>query len=363
VLAARAERPRALAEREHGSDHDVDQLTRSFFSQPPVESAPESWDDELPPTPMTLDARRAMFATLAMAGGFALLLIGYLVYQRVIMPVPVELGGSAGLPSVESTRDALAPAIGGTAPALRGGASMSSVASAQAAIVGSRASGAAAAPGAMAPSPAPVAAAPAATVDSATAAPAPVDVAAVPAAGAALAAVPVTAEPAAAAPLAVAVAPAPAGAVGGIAPALRGGAMSMAEPAEAEPTLPVTAAAPAPADAARAATMLQAAHALYDRGRRKEALAAYESVLDVDPASPQALSRIGYLHLQAGDDARARQYASRAVELDVTSSEGWIVLGAALEALRDRAGARAAYQQCAASGTGAYAAECRRLAR
>jgi Flp pilus assembly protein TadD len=86
-------------------------------------------------------------------------------------------------------------------------------------------------------------------------------------------------------------------------------------------------------------------------------------VLEVDPASSFALSRVAYLHLQAGDDARARQYAARAVELDATSSEGWIVLGAALEALRDRAGARAAYQQCAATGAGEYAAECRRLAR
>jgi Flp pilus assembly protein TadD len=116
---------------------------------------------------------------------------------------------------------------------------------------------------------------------------------------------------------------------------------------------------PSPETAAR----LETANTHFERGRRAQALAAYEDVLAHDPASAIAFSRIAHLHLEAGDDALARKYAARAVELDATSSEGWIVLGAALQALRDRAGARAAYQQCAAVGVGAYAAECRRLAR
>ena len=292
---------------ERSSDTDVDRLTHSFFSRPPGENETEAWD-ELPPTPMALGARRAMFATLAMAGGFALLLGGYVVYQRVIMPVPVELGGGSGLPAIDSTHDSLAPA-------------MSSVASAQAAIVGPR----------VATAPSTTAVVPSQPAVAAAAAPAPVDVAAAP--------VPAVPVPIAAAPMAVVAAPVevgpvaaapvpPAAAPGDVAaaPAAAGvvaapGAPAAAEAAVADPS-PVAAAPTSPADAAQAAAMLDAAHALFDRGRRKDALAAYERVLDVEPASSQVLSRLGYLHLQAGDDARARRYAARAVELDATSSEG-----------------------------------------
>ena len=59
----------------------------------------------------------------------------------------------------------------------------------------------------------------------------------------------------------------------------------------------------------------------------------------------------------------AKQFGARAVEVDPTNAEGWIVLGAALESLRDRAGARDAYTKCAELGTGPYAHECKRLAR
>jgi predicted Zn-dependent protease len=235
-----------------------------------------------------------MYATLALLGGSLLLLMGYLAYHRLIMPVPVELGAGGGMPTVEIARtDSAEPR---PLPPLH----------------------------VSAPVPAPRPPAPAATTGAVTAAP-----------------------------------PAPASATA--APTTAASAPEQA-PAGPAPSAAATAQPPA-TDNGEAASMLQAAHALYERGRRKEALAAYEQVLALDPQAPAALSRIAYLHLDSGDDALAQQYAARAVELDPTSSEGWIVLGAAREALRDRAGARDAYQRCAATGVGPFAAECRRLAR
>ena len=109
--------------------------------------------------------------------------------------------------------------------------------------------------------------------------------------------------------------------------------------------------------------MLKTAGALYKRNKRKQAREAYEQVLAVDPNASEALSRIAYLDLQAGDNDHAKQFGARAVEVDPTNAEGWIVLGAALESLRDRVGARDAYTKCAELGTGPYAHECKRLAR
>ena len=56
-------------------------------------------------------------------------------------------------------------------------------------------------------------------------------------------------------------------------------------------------------------------------------------------------------------------YASRAVAVDPKSSEGWIVLGAARHALRNREGAREAYRKCVEFGEGQYVRECRRMVR
>jgi Flp pilus assembly protein TadD len=140
-------------------------------------------------------------------------------------------------------------------------------------------------------------------------------------------------------------------------------AAAQAAAVPAEPAAPAAAPSVPAADAAQVAELLKAAHALYDRKQRKPAYAAYEQVLAVQPNNPEALSKLGYLELQAGDDARAKQFASQAVAIDPTSSEGWIVLGAALESLRDRTGAREAYAKCAELGTGPYASECKRLAR
>jgi Flp pilus assembly protein TadD len=109
--------------------------------------------------------------------------------------------------------------------------------------------------------------------------------------------------------------------------------------------------------------MLTSANALYQSGKRREALAAYQAVLAHDPNASDALSKIAYIYLDKGDNARARRFSARAVELDPNSSEGWIVLGAALEGLGDRPGARNAYRTCASLGSDIYASECRRLGR
>jgi cytochrome c-type biogenesis protein CcmH/NrfG len=51
------------------------------------------------------------------------------------------------------------------------------------------------------------------------------------------------------------------------------------------------------------------------------------------------------------------------VTVSPDSSEGWIVLGAAKQALGDPHAAREAYRRCAEVGTGVYVEECRRMAR
>ena len=109
--------------------------------------------------------------------------------------------------------------------------------------------------------------------------------------------------------------------------------------------------------------MLNAANTLFRRGRHKESLQAYHRALALRPSGAQALSKIAYLELNRGKKDVAKEYATRAVTSDPTNSEGWIVLGASLEAMRDRAGALAAYEKCSQLGTGTYVVECRRLAR
>jgi hypothetical protein len=139
----------------------------------------------------------------------------------------------------------------------------------------------------------------------------------------------------------------------------------------AAPTVPAPTPAIAPAvvdsaqgqsDAALVAS-LAAAGRLYEHGQRKQARAAYEQALLRDPNASEALSKLAYLHLDAGDNDQARQFAGRAIAVSPNDSQAWIVLGAARSALGDRKGAREAYRACAALPHDAYTAECRRLAR
>jgi len=72
----------------NSADFQLDAAAEHFFSQAP------SAEDELAQKPARLPRtqRRAMRATFAMLGVFAVALTAFLIYSRVIMPVPAELG-------------------------------------------------------------------------------------------------------------------------------------------------------------------------------------------------------------------------------------------------------------------------------
>jgi tetratricopeptide (TPR) repeat protein len=98
-------------------------------------------------------------------------------------------------------------------------------------------------------------------------------------------------------------------------------------------------------------------------GKRAEALALYEKALVAAPNDPVLLARMAFNHLNRGDNQRAADFAQRAAAVDPQSSEAWIVLGAALDGLGNRPGARDAYKRCVELGKGEYVEECRRMVR
>jgi Flp pilus assembly protein TadD len=137
-----------------------------------------------------------------------------------------------------------------------------------------------------------------------------------------------------------------------------------------EPSGPATGTEPAAAAADETATvpgsvdeLLAQAKTLEQQGKPKKAVELYERAAALDPNSAPVLSRLAFGYLNRGDNQQAADYAARAVAVDPTSSEGWIVLGAARDALGDAKGARDAYRKCVELGTGEYLQECRRVAR
>jgi CheY-like chemotaxis protein len=127
-----------------------------------------------------------------------------------------------------------------------------------------------------------------------------------------------------------------------------------------------------PADATRGAsddpatrvkTLVEQARAFEQQGKPRQAIELYEQAVVLDPNAPEVLSRLAFNHLNRGQNQQASDYAARAVAVDPTSSEGWIVLGAARHALGDAHGARDAYRKCVEVGRGSYVDECRRVAR
>jgi hypothetical protein len=150
-------------------------------------------------------------------------------------------------------------------------------------------------------------------------------------------------------------------------------APSVAEPAArpqpvAAPT-PVAAAEPAPSAVPAANVgpsyedLMDVGRTLGNGGRRKDAIEAYQRALALRPDAAEPLARLANFELNAGNAAAAKSYAARAVISDPTNAEGWIVLGAAHQALGDHAASAIAYRKCAALGVGAYATECQQLAR
>lgn len=116
-------------------------------------------------------------------------------------------------------------------------------------------------------------------------------------------------------------------------------------------------------DPANYDTLLNEANTLSRRGKRADVVAAYERAIAANPNADAALSKLAFYYLNAGKNDDAQRYALRAVTANPKSSEGWIVLGAAREALRDREGAREAYRNCAERSEGEFVVECKRLAR
>lgn len=145
-----------------------------------------------------------------------------------------------------------------------------------------------------------------------------------------------------------------------IAPAAQPDTSAPAAPAE-----PAVAAPAAASDSAegRVRALVKHARSLEQQGKPRQALALYEQAATLDPNAPDVLSRLAFNYLNRGENERASDFAARAVAVDPTNSEGWIVLGAARQALSDPRGARDAYRKCVELGRGPYVAECRRVAR
>jgi CheY-like chemotaxis protein len=141
-----------------------------------------------------------------------------------------------------------------------------------------------------------------------------------------------------------------------------------AAPVEAAPVeaAPVAAAPVAPAPAAAGETYESVlAEAVAARGAARQ-IPLLERAIALNPSGADALARLSYIYVGRGGRGnleQARTYAERATAADPTSSQGWLVLGAARGELGDRVGARAAYQSCVDSGQGRWVTECRAMLR
>ena len=116
-------------------------------------------------------------------------------------------------------------------------------------------------------------------------------------------------------------------------------------------------------DEQRYTAMLDEARALEKKNKRAEAVSIYERAVQLNPNGSDVLSKLAFHYLNRGKSERAREFAARAVAVEPANSEGWIVLGAARHALKDRDGAREAYKNCVKLGKGQYVQECRRMVR
>jgi len=122
------------------------------------------------------------------------------------------------------------------------------------------------------------------------------------------------------------------------------------------------AAEPAPPAAAPSAA-LEEALATARAARSRDAQAAWEAVLAIQPASAEALEALAWLAINRRQNQQARDFARRAVAIDATLSRAWVTLGAALQELDDDAGARVAYQACVDHGQGRNVRDCRTMLR
>ncbi len=130
-----------------------------------------------------------------------------------------------------------------------------------------------------------------------------------------------------------------------------------------EPTQAETAETPTTDVTKEYAELVKRAKKLERSRKRVEALALYQQAIEINPKGHEALSKVAFHYLNRGKNQEASEYAARALILNPSSSEAWIVLGAAKYALKDRQGAREAYRKCTELGKGPYVRECRRMLR
>jgi tetratricopeptide (TPR) repeat protein len=381
------------------NDHD-EHLLAHFFSSPPPE--PSDALDEPYHVPMSVGSRRAMWSSLGIFAVAAIGIGGYTIYQQVVMPAPVELGSAlapdavpapmqlvpAALPASPAhshalgafpEREVVAQGAEDAPAATAAGEAELALARAPASAPTSNALSTAPASGAVrelapmivtaaaAPSPAPAPVSAAAPLSGAAPTPVPA-----PASGAARALGSVAALQAS--PLAPG---APRGgsaarAVGAIAPppsaARVSAAPSVTSAAVAANPTPGAVAHVAEPEASSATPpsydeLLEVGRAFARKGQYEPAREAFQRALEAQPNDAPALAGMAFVYLNMDDRGMAKLFATRALAADATNSQGWIVLGAALEMLGDRAGAREAYRKCASDAVGSYVAECRNLAR
>jgi Flp pilus assembly protein TadD len=99
------------------------------------------------------------------------------------------------------------------------------------------------------------------------------------------------------------------------------------------------------------------------RGRAATRLVALQQALAMRPNGPEVLAQLAFLEFERNAFAEARDYAQRATAVDPANSHAWVILGASRDSLRDRAGARAAYQSCVDQGQGRWVGDCRSMLR
>ncbi len=349
--------------------HD-DPLAHAFFEES------DKLDDELDEHEvihqLSRGSRRAMYASVGIFAVSIVAIGGYSIYQNWIMPAPVELGASTlDIPALP-----IAPAPVAALPQAFVVQGSVSAAHPPAAATETQLSAATSAPAVnpAAPQPLDVAAPPtgAMAVEARPTAPSVAGASVAPALAAAPAPKPaVQPAPAVTAPAAVQfanAAPLPAAPPVEAAPAVSQHAVPVSAgkaqlALKADTDAPTDEEAPSVSGGPTYDELVSVGRALSKKNRRVEASEAFRRALVQSPQGSAALSGLGFVYLNADEKQNAKEYAQRAVQSDASNAEGWIVLGAALEMLGDRAGAKDAYRSCVERGQGPYLNECRKVAR
>jgi tetratricopeptide (TPR) repeat protein len=369
--------PAAGGGRHSGSVAQNDPLANAFFER--SETPDEVFDDSYVIHQLSRGSRRAMYASLGIFAVSVVCIGGYSIYQNWVMPAPVELGATlADIPAVPVPAPANAAAaaarwqaaqpapqlaaVAATAPGTETQLSAATRAavdapvqtasqtpSSPAQLTGSQAAEPAIQQGSMI---AMLAARPAAASDASE--------------GVASAHLRATAQAASVGSQAIHAEPEAKPVESAARPVARDQALavvpdemqvaSAAEPDHPSGGLPTSASGGPTYD-----ELVEVGRVLSKKNRRVEASEAFRRALIQSPHGSAALSGLGYVYLNADERQHAREYAQRAVQADARNAEGWIVLGAALESLGDRAGARDAYRNCVEWGQGPYLVECRKV--